>query len=41
MGWPRVSEENVQREKSFEINTDDVVTDRWIGRHGPDDRAYL
>ena len=33
-------EENVQQEKNFEINNDDV-TDRWIGRHGPDDRAYL
>ena len=35
-----MSEENVQREKIFEINIDDVVTDRWIGRHGPEDRAY-
>ena len=41
VGRPRVSEENVQREKDFEINTDDIVTDRWIGRHSPDDRAYL
>ena len=41
VGRPRVSEENVQREKNFEINTDDVVTDHWIGRHGPGDRAYL
>ena len=41
MGQPRVSEENVQRRKNFEINTDDVVTDRWIGHHVPDDRAYL
>ena len=38
---PIVSERNVQREKSFEINTDDVVPDRWIGRHGPDDSGYL
>ena len=36
-----MSEENVQHEKNFEINTDDDVTDRWIGCHGPDDRAYL
>ena len=41
VGRPTLSEKNVQREKIFEINTDDVVTDRWIGRHGPDDRTYL
>ena len=35
-----MSEENAQREKNVEINTDDV-TNRWIGRHGPNDRAYL
>ena len=37
----RMSEENVQREKNFEINTDEVVTDRWIALHGLDDRAYI
>ena len=41
VGGPRVSDQNVQREKNVEIYTDDVVTDHWIGRHGPNDRAYL
>ena len=41
MGRPRVSAENVQRENILKINTDDDVNDRWIGRHGPDDWAYL
>ena len=41
VGRPRVSEENDQQKKNFEINTDDDVTECWIGRHGPDDRAYL
>ena len=41
VGRPRMSEENVQREKILKINTDDDVTHRWIRHHGPDDRAYL
>ena len=41
VGRSRASDENVQRERDFEINSDYVVTDRWIGRHGPEDSAYL